>query len=218
MSNWLYAQDVPTTPWRSEMSIPRALSLRMTPAGLRLVQQPVKELGVMRKTAVQSFSGGSVAAANAWLATQKALPPLLDIEMAFAVTTATVPFTVSLTTAPGEQTDITIDPTKQQLTLDRTRSGKSDFYKGFAARHVAPLRIGADGVDVRLLLDASSLELFAQRGETVLTDLLFPTGSARVLSIAEPAATTARIVSSIRIHPLTMPRTAARAARTKAAR
>ena len=36
MSNWEYAQDVPTSPWRSAMALPRELSLRKSSAGLRL--------------------------------------------------------------------------------------------------------------------------------------------------------------------------------------
>jgi fructan beta-fructosidase len=206
MSNWQYAQDVPTRPWRSEMSVPRSLSLRKTPDGLRLVQTPVRELTTMRKAPARAFSGGTLIAANAWLAAQKGLPPLLDVELALNVTAATAPLTLTLTTAPGEQTDITIDPAAQQLAFDRTRSGKSEFFKGFAAKHAAPLRIGRDGVRVRLLLDASSLEVFAQDGETVLTELIFPSGASRTLSITGATAASAQVIKSISIHPLMAPR------------
>ena len=48
MSNWLYANEEPTSPWRGAMSLPRELSLRRTPAGLRLVQRPVRELESLR--------------------------------------------------------------------------------------------------------------------------------------------------------------------------
>jgi sucrose-6-phosphate hydrolase SacC (GH32 family) len=40
MSNWEYAQDAPTTPWRNAMTVPRVLSLTQTPDGPRLVQEP----------------------------------------------------------------------------------------------------------------------------------------------------------------------------------
>ena len=48
MNNWQYANDIPTAPWRSAMSVPRALSLTRTPAGIRLVQTPVRELEARR--------------------------------------------------------------------------------------------------------------------------------------------------------------------------
>ena len=44
MSNWLYANEEPTAPWRGVQSVPRVLPLRRLPEGIRLVQAPVAEL------------------------------------------------------------------------------------------------------------------------------------------------------------------------------
>jgi fructan beta-fructosidase len=44
MSNGLYANEEPTSPWRGVQSVPRQLALRRLPDGLRLVQSPVAEL------------------------------------------------------------------------------------------------------------------------------------------------------------------------------
>ena len=66
MSNWLYANEEPTSPWRGALSLPRELSLRRTPAGLRLVQRPVRELesaadgsGARAGRGIDGASGGS---------------------------------------------------------------------------------------------------------------------------------------------------------------
>ncbi len=67
MSNWDYAQDVPTSPWRSAMSIPREVGLRRTAAGIRLVQKPAREMELLRGEHWK-FSGGDIAGANGWLA------------------------------------------------------------------------------------------------------------------------------------------------------
>ena len=67
MSNWAYTLDVPTSPWRSAMTVPRSLTLRRTSAGLRLAQKPVEELGILREEPALVFSGGSFAAAGLWL-------------------------------------------------------------------------------------------------------------------------------------------------------
>ena len=48
LNNWEYAAAVPTTPWRGALTIPRVLTLRRFPEVLRLVQQPVIELGALR--------------------------------------------------------------------------------------------------------------------------------------------------------------------------
>src|SRR5690606_20886318 len=48
MSNWNYAQVVPTETWRSAMTLPRDLSLHNTSAGIRLVSTPSKETEQLR--------------------------------------------------------------------------------------------------------------------------------------------------------------------------
>ncbi len=44
MDNWQYAAKLPTSPWRGQMTFPRELSLRKTPAGIRLYQQPIEQI------------------------------------------------------------------------------------------------------------------------------------------------------------------------------
>jgi len=48
ISNWQYANVEPTVQWRGAQSIPRALGLRRLPDGIRLVQQPVREMKTLR--------------------------------------------------------------------------------------------------------------------------------------------------------------------------
>ncbi len=200
MSNWSYAQVVPTSPWRSAMSIPRTLALRPSVDGMRLVQRPVRELESLRAGRKREFLGGTFAQAAAWLSEQRDLPLYLDVEMTFSSVSARTPFAVQLATGPNESTTISIDPAQQRLTFDRTRSGQVAFHKEFPAAHVAPLRVNNGEVQLRLLIDAASLELFAQDGETVMTEIFFPSAQSRAISIA--AAGAAPSVRQIRIHAL----------------
>ena len=200
MSNWLYGQDVPTSPWRSAMTVPRELSLRRTPDGLRLVQKPVVELNKLRLPSPLRFAGGTFAAAAQWLAAHNDLPPLLDVEMRFTGVNGKAPFTVRVNTASGELTSILIDPTRNGLVLDRSHSGRIDFHRDFFAAHDAPLRVDNGEIVVRFLLDASSIEVFAQRGETSVTELIFPTSGSRSLTVASEGATPN--VRAITIHAL----------------
>ena len=204
MSNWLYAQDVPTSPWRSAMTVPRELMLRRTPGGLRLVQKPVTELKKLRMPSPLRFGGGTFAAAARWLAAHNDLPPLLDVDMSFTGVIGKAPFSVYLRTAPDERTSMTFDPVRNRLTVDRTHSGQTGFHRDFSARHDAPLRIPEGVVALRFLLDASSIEVLAQGGETSVTELIFPTLGPRSLSIASDGATPS--VSAITIHALRSPR------------
>jgi fructan beta-fructosidase len=186
MSNWAYTLDVPTGPWRGAMTIPRSLTLRHTSAGLRLAQNPVEELSILREEPALVFSGGSFTAADLWLFQQGALNELLDVEVTFSEVFPTAPFVINIHTGAAEVTAIAIEAREGQLAIDRTHSGIKGFHPAFAAscRHVAPLRIAHGILKIRFLLDTSSLEVFAQNGETVLTDLIFPSSGKRSIGLS----------------------------------
>ena len=121
MSNGRYAGDVPTSPWRSAMTVPRALMLRRTPDGLRLIQQPIAELNKLREESPLKFTGGSFEEAAKWLGTQADLPAMLDVEMTFSGVTGKSLFTLSLHTGKDERTSLTFDPSRNKLIVDRTK-------------------------------------------------------------------------------------------------
>ena len=206
MSNWAYTLDVPTSPWRSAMTVPRSLTLRRTSAGLRLAQRPVEELEILREEPALEFSGGSFAAADLWLYQRSDLNELLDVEMTFSEVFPSAPFVVNIHTGTAEVTAIAIDPREGQLTIDRTHSGIKEFHPAFAAssRHAAPLRIAKGILKIRFLLDTSSLEVFAQDGEIVLTDLIFPSAGKRSIGLSSEGgnALSMPTVERITIHKL----------------
>jgi sucrose-6-phosphate hydrolase SacC (GH32 family) len=201
MSNWDYAGDLPTSPWRGAMTIPRVLTLRRTPDGLRLIQKPVVELQKLSQGLPLKFSGGSFSEAASWLAAQKNLPLLLDVQMTFTDVSDKPPFTVEFHTGPKEQTSVACDPRAGRISVDRTQSGQTAFHKGFARRPEAPIRLSDGTCTLRMLLDTSSLEVFAQDGETVLTDLIFPGASPRTLGLTTRQEAGPR-VNNITIQPL----------------
>lgn len=182
MSNWLYGQTVPTTPWRSAMSVPRELSLRRTPAGLRLIQRPVAELAGLRRAAPEEFRGGSLAEASGWLEARGGLPSAVDLSLTFSGPWS-APVSLHVTSGEHDRTTVTVDAAKGELIVDRRLSGRVDFHPAFPARHAAPLRIAGDTVRLRVLLDASSIEVFGQDGESVLTELIFPQPGPRLLQL-----------------------------------
>ena len=188
MSNWQYAEKVPTSPWRSAMSVPRELKLRRTAEGLRLIQQPATELQALRRTAPQKFPGGDFAAVAEWLSTISDLSMLLDVEMTFGGVAKDSSIGIHIDTAKDESTSVTIDARRSRLLVDRTRSGQTAFHPNFAAKHEAPLRITDGRCTVHFLLDRSSLEVFAQNGETVLTELIFPQAGPRKLRLTVDGA------------------------------
>ena len=201
MSNWDYAQDVPTSPWRSAMTVPRTLALHRGPDGLRLLQLPVEQMNSLREKPARKFSGGTFAEASAWLARQNQLPPLLDVEIHLTGVSARTPFSLVLNTGQSEQTSIFCDPARSQLGLDRTRSGITSFHKAFPNRQVAPLRLTDGHCSLRLLIDTASVEVFAQDGQTVLTSILFPAPGPRSLTLAATGEASPS-VGAITVHAL----------------
>jgi fructan beta-fructosidase len=175
MNNWEYAQEIPTSPWRSAQSLPRTLALRTTSRGIRMMQQPVNELrqlrGRRRTLAAQSIGEGTTSLARHGIA-----GTALEIVAEFEVGTAAE---LGLKVRTGDQGDreetvIGIDPRAGQLFVDRTRSGQAGFHPQFAGRHAAPLAIENGRVRLHVFVDWSSIEVFAANGEVVITDQIFP--------------------------------------------
>jgi sucrose-6-phosphate hydrolase SacC (GH32 family) len=75
----------------------------------------------------------------------------------------------------GEHLDVGYSGKDKQLFIDRTKAGKADFKPGFAARHAAPLAVENGRLQLHLFLDVASVEMFANGGQLVMTDIFFPT-------------------------------------------
>jgi sucrose-6-phosphate hydrolase SacC (GH32 family) len=180
MSNWNYAQDVPTAPWRSAMSVPRTLTLGMTSRGLRLLQSPVRELHQLRERPRQIRDRGWAEAA-AWLKKESAGLERFELimEVHAGALAQSTRMGLRLRTGPGEETVLACDWAGKRLYLDRTRSGKVDFHRAFPEVHDAFLGLEDGRLRLHLMVDTSSIEVFSGEGETVLTDLILPASGSR---------------------------------------
>lgn len=167
MNNWQYAADVPTTPWRGQMTAPRKLALRSGPDGPRLVQQPVDALRKLRKQhLVIDGRKPSVVESPYELESVISLGNVTEAGWKLAA-------------ADGTFTLLGFDRDKQELFVDRTHSGDIGFNKDFPARTTAPLRLDGDQLRLHVLVDRSSIEVFAADGRIAMTNLVFPPPDAR---------------------------------------
>ncbi|MEK0316167.1 PfkB family carbohydrate kinase [Cohnella sp. 56] len=173
MSNWKYANATPTEGWRGAMTIPRTLTLKDKPDGVRLCQQPVAELAALRGEA--SIRGGIVLDSAMW-SEEQLTGDAYEIEAVFEPLGAgEFGFRVRRSGDGAEETVIGYIPAESQLFVDRTRSGEAGFSEAFPVRHGALLRPEADGtVRIRVLVDRCSVEAFGGDGEAALTDLIYP--------------------------------------------
>ncbi|KAF3029601.1 hypothetical protein E8E12_000502 [Didymella heteroderae] len=175
MNNWQYGNLIPTSPWRSAMSIPRKLSLKTIGGKATLVQEPAVNLAQSR----QFFrSWDKLPDGNTTLGfSGKAL----DIKLSFsdrspaASKSPQIGIIVRASSDFSQQTRIGYDFTTKQVTVDRSKSGIIDFESTFASTFYAPLAAGKDGkVNLRILVDWSSVEVFGGDGEVTLTAQIFP--------------------------------------------
>jgi fructan beta-fructosidase len=149
MNNWQYANKVPTSPWRGQMTIPRALALKTFPEGIRLVQRPVESIARQRDKKVPWQNPGSHS-----FMLEAAIPS--DVTWRIK--------------QPGDAyTLIGYDSTRHEVFVDRTHSGPD-----FPARTAAPLPQPKGTMQWQILVDRNSIEVFADNGRIAITNLFFP--------------------------------------------
>ncbi len=139
-----------TYPWRGQFSIPRDLSLVKTAAGYRLRQQPA---AVVRQAVAGMPGGGGVGldklTGNSYW---------LDAEWDLSADTAAVGFILAGRVAVG------YDAGSRQVYVDRGQGG----------RLTAPVVGAGRQIRLQVLFDNSSLEVFVNGGEQVLTTYVYP--------------------------------------------
>lgn len=168
-----YGGSIPTSPWRGEDTVPRELALRTIGGSLQLTQAPVPQLATLH-------TGAPATQGRTQLHdTVRTLPingEELDLNASFTAGSARQ-FGLDVRTGAGQRTRISYDTRTHTLSLDRTQAGLDSFDPGFANVRSAPLPLDHGRLDLRILVDASSVEVFAGQGQVVMTDQIFPDAS-----------------------------------------
>ena len=173
MSNWQYQNVLPVSQFRGANTAVRELSLYIEDGETWLKSSPVREIEQSRKPFLHKdrlqAAGEDVTVS---LAEKRKMPDAYEICM--TVKSVRDGFTgFCLTNADGEKTDFWFDPEKSQFIMDRTCSGKADFSVDFPAVTVAPCQQG-NSVELRIIVDRSSIEVFGNGGKFVMTNVVFP--------------------------------------------
>lgn len=177
MSNWNYANVVPTYAWRSAMTIPRELVLRKRGDQYLLLSRPAAELKALRE---EEYTFPSLRVGASVDLTDKIgfSPTLSELILELEIPAGELSnFGIELSNNLGEAYRIGYDAANHQYYSDRTKAGTNDFSEKFSnGLHTAPRAVEGQTVKMHLYLDVSSAELFADDGATVLTEIFFPTG------------------------------------------
>ena len=149
MSNWQYANQWPTKQFRSANGLPRDLGLVTVAGETYLTSTPSREVDALRG--------------------QKVKKPTEACEIVVDMKALT---NITLSNAKGEQVIMRYDSQKQELTMDRTKSGDVSFSEAFPALTIAPTH--GQLKQLRIFIDRCSIEVFDAEGRVAMTNLVFP--------------------------------------------
>jgi fructan beta-fructosidase len=184
MNNWQYANVVPALTSRGSLTLPRELSLTSTPDGIRLRQAPISELQSLR---VEPQQWRDVVISPGTNLLDGVSGELLEIRAEFAIAQTVdadrLGFRIRTNQAGDEYTTVGYTLKSQTLFVDRTRSGQEAFDSEFPAVHMAELEPIDGVVRLHILVDRSSIEVFANDGLVTMTDLIFPDSSSIELEL-----------------------------------
>ena len=149
MSNWQYANQVPTKQYRSGNSIPRDLGLFNYGEETYVSVVPSKEMLAMRGSKVSKPT--------------EACEIVVDVKNQAEIV---------LSNSKGEQVVMVYDGQRQSFSMDRTKSGDVSFSEAFACTSIAPTY--GHIKQLRLFIDRCSIEAFDAEGKMAMTNLVFP--------------------------------------------
>lgn len=173
MGNWDYAGKAPSKWGKGFQSIPRVMTLRETPSGFRVFQQPIPQLAQLR------YSGIRQQLQLNGIQTIKNFKPEVnsyELDASFTVGTAKA-FGLTLFAGEGRKLELRYDPQLGELTLDRRNctnfTTDTAFTKSFAKKYAVPLALDNEKLRLHVFIDRSSIEIFANGGEKVVSATTF---------------------------------------------
>ncbi len=166
MSNWEYARDFPTAPWRGTMTLPRRLELVTRGGRARLRQTPVVTAGVVVEE-LGAHSGPTAVTMST------PLPPAARIDLRAHVPEGG---TLQLRLCHGADgaDGVVVLWRDGRVVVDRS-AARADFGSAFGGMSEAKVGVGA--VEASIWLDAGSIELVTAAGTCTMTELHFASGS-----------------------------------------
>lgn len=170
MNSHHYAQEIPTAPWRGAMTLPREVSLRSESGALDLLQAPAAALAGLRG---RHRHLGKLHLSDEPRRVAKPADDGKRVEiLAQFVPQSAQEFGLKVFVGAVEETLVGYDVSSGTLFVDRSRSGKIPA-PIFAERRAAPLTPSRGLIKLHIFLDHSSVEIFANDGERVITEQIF---------------------------------------------
>lgn len=181
MSNWQYAQQVPTYRWRSAMTLPREVTLvNIAEKEWKLKSEIVREFESYKENKTAISKNNIV---DDHLLIHQKNPLVCELNISFNRKQLQGEFTILMSSPEKDTLKIGFDPVSNRYFIDRVKAGISDFNKVFPAKHFSPCLSQNTSLSMKIILDKSSVELFADDGLTAMTDIFFPMGDMNKIEV-----------------------------------
>lgn len=184
MSNWDYGQATPTQKWRSAMTVPRSLHLEKIEDTYFLASKPVSDFESLIVEDTEGGHSGTVEPNKIYSLTEGynsqggktviSSPMMAEVTFDLKNSRGKI-FGIELANNEGDQYFMTIED--GVMLSDRQSSGEVGFDPKFAkGLHTAPIPgfNQLDKLDIKIIVDHSSVEVFVNDGLAVMTELVFP--------------------------------------------
>lgn len=199
MSNWDYANQVPTKQFRSANTLPRELSVFRAPDGeLYVASTPSPEVTAMRGVPV-NYKPGNVSPSGLTYTLPADNDGICEI-VVDADLRKDKTLDIILSNAEGEKVTMTLDAKNRTFSMDRTQSGLTEFSPAFPVVTTAPTHTAMGRQTIRIFVDRSSIEVFDAKGRFTMTNLVFPTNPYTTLTLSSPKGAK---VPALSVYPLT---------------
>lgn len=173
LGNWTYARNVPTTPWHGSESIPRSLNLINQGKGYQLIQHPIEELNTLH----DEYFSMTNTVVNGTVPVDGFKPEwnVYELKISFKINSKDQVFGINLAEDDSDKKlVIGYDAGTSKLFIDRRKAGTVNFSQAFPTIMYASTPIPEDSIlDLHIFMDQSSVEVFANNYQTVMTALVF---------------------------------------------
>lgn len=184
MSNWQYAADVPTMQYRSANTLPREMALfRADDGQIYASSNPSPELLALRGDLTVNKSDISVKKTRKDFPLPEENNGICEI-LAEIDASECDSVTLTFSNKAGEKIEMVYNRTKHTVSFDRRKSGLVNFSENFPVSVFGPSFEKNGILSLRIFIDKSSFECFANEGRCVMTNLVFPTEPYTTLSLS----------------------------------
>lgn len=172
MNRWEYSSSLNFNVWNGQNSIPRELKLVDTGNNkLRLASLPLKEFATLRTRSMYVENKALSSDLEIRIPSSDEGKRLLDVEMGFDLTQLRNNDTIGIDFV-GLKDKLSIRFTGKEFVLDRGQAGKTDI-KNFGTLWKAPRLVDNPRLPLRVIIDRSTIEVFADDGLTIFSGLYY---------------------------------------------